>query len=102
MTDVATPTAVAPDTASPEAGDKIFRVPDDPGELLDLQEELTKENANIDARITRAVDQKNNNIGRLARIQEKLDGLGDIKIAVNAKLKTMEETAARLRAKFGL
>ena len=83
-------------------GKAIFRVPDDPAELLDLQEELTQDNINIDNRIARATEQKNNNIGRLARISEKLATIGDIKVAVNAKLKSMEDAAARLKAKFGL
>lgn len=104
MTDTAAPEA--PVSAPVETGEKIFRVPDDPVALFELQDELNNDNINIDARIARATEQKNTNNGRLAKIKEKLDTLDvadtKIKTAVNERLKGLEDTIANLKARFNL
>lgn len=93
-------------TAAPETGEKIFRVPDDPVALLELQDELTNENSNIEARIARATEQKATNIGRLAKIQEKLGTLNvadeKVKAVVANRVNSLEATIANLKAKFNL
>ena len=93
-------------TAACETGEKIFRVPDDPVALFELQEELNAENISIDARIARATEQKNTNNGRLAKISEKLGTLNvadeKIKAVVNDRLKGLESTIANLKARFNL
>lgn len=93
-------------TAAVEGADKIFRVPDDPVALLELQDELTQDNVNIDARIARATEQKSTNMGRLGKIQEKLGTLNvadeKVKAVVANRVSSLEATIANLKAKFSL
>lgn len=92
----------------------IVRVPDNPIKLLELKDELEKDNAAITARISRANEQFATNTARLAKIDFRLGefeakGGGSMAAAaagfIAEEEKRIAENQARIsamRAKYGL
>lgn len=106
-----TETAVVDTEADAES---IVRVPQNPVELLELQEELKKERVKIVNRIARAEEQLSNTDARLSKVNQRLNefqatGGGDLSKAaseyVTARAKKLEAEMASLsalRAKFNI